>query len=356
MFGEGKSVLVTGGAGYIGTHTVVVLVEAGYKPVIVDNLDNASLKAVQAVEELVGQSIPFYQVDLCDKQALEDVFQKHKFDSVIHFAGYKAVGESMQYPMMYYHNNLIGAIHLFECLKKYNVKNVVFSSSCTVYGNAEYLPIDENHPTGKCTNPYGRTKYFIEQILIDLCKTDKTWNVILLRYFNPCGAHKTGKIGEDPNGIPNQLMPYVAQVAVGRRTHLTVYGNDYNTKDGTGVRDYIHVVDLAKGHELACKKLAENCGLKIYNLGTGTGYSVMEMINAFEKASGKTIAYEVAQRRLGDAEQIYADPSLAAEELGWKCELGLDDMCADLWRWQTMNPNGYENRADVNYVDKAEFK
>jgi UDP-glucose 4-epimerase len=274
-------------------------------------------------------------------EALRNVFRKHKFHHVIHFAGLKAVGESCQKPLLYYQNNLIGTMNLLEVMKEFGVFNIVFSSSATVYGEPSYLPLDEKHPVGGCTNPYGKTKYFIEEIMSDITKAEDDWNVVLLRYFNPVGSHKSGLIGEDPQGPPNNLMPYVAQVAVGRREKLSVFGDDYKTPDGTGVRDYIHVVDLALGHVAALKKLKENCGCKVYNLGTGVGYSVLDMVKAFEKASGRPIPYQIVGRRAGDVASVYAATELAAEELGWKAARGLEEMCEDLWRWQSMNPKGY---------------
>ncbi|XP_072836127.2 UDP-glucose 4-epimerase [Pogona vitticeps] len=342
-----EKILVTGGAGYIGSHCVLELVEAGYTPVVIDNFHNAIRggnalpESVRRVQEIVGKEIPFQELDVLDQAGLQDLFQKHRFSAVIHFAGLKAVGESVQIPLEYYKVNLTGTIRLLETMKAHGVKNIVFSSSATVYGDPAYLPLDEKHPVGGCTNPYGKSKYFIEEMIKDLCKAEPDWNAILLRYFNPIGAHKSGKIGEDPQGIPNNLMPYVAQVAVGRREYLNVFGNDYNTVDGTGVRDYIHVVDLAKGHLAALKKLKENCGCKIYNLGTGTGYSVLQMVKAMEKASGREIKYKIVARREGDVAACYANPGLAEQELGWKAVFGLDQMCEDLWRWQSQNPTGF---------------
>lgn len=336
-------VLVTGGAGFVGTHSVIELINAGYSVVVVDNFVNASHESLKRVEEICGTKIPIFSVDLTDKQALADLFKKHKFTSVIHFAGLKAVGESCELPLLYYKVNIGGTTNLLEVMKENNVKNLIFSSSATVYGTPEYLPLDENHPTGGCTNPYGKTKYFIEEIMKDLCKSDPEWNIVILRYFNPVGAHKSGKIGEDPKGVPNNLMPYCAQVAVGKRKEINVYGNDYDTPDGTGVRDYIHVEDLAIGHVAAQKKIEECCGLKIYNLGTGQGYSVMDMINALSKAAGKPVPYKIAERRMGDIASCYSKPDLAAKELGWKATRGLDEMCEDLWRWQTMNPDGFNS-------------
>ncbi|XP_028294291.1 UDP-glucose 4-epimerase isoform X1 [Gouania willdenowi] len=351
-----EKVLVTGGGGYIGSHCVVELIEAGYQPVVVDNFSNAVQadgavkdmpESLQRIEKLLGTSIDFYKLDLLDKQGLEELFKKHSFSAVMHFAGLKAVGESVEQPLRYYRVNLTASMNLLEVMQTHNVHNLVFSSSATVYGDPQYLPINEQHPVGGCTNPYGKTKYFIEDMIKDHSKAEKDWNAVLLRYFNPIGAHSSGEIGEDPQGIPNNLLPYVAQVAIGRRKCLSVFGNDYNTIDGTGVRDYIHVVDLAKGHIAALKKLKDNCGCKVYNLGTGNGYSVLQMVNAVEKASGRKINYEIATRREGDIASCYADPSLAAKELGWKAEFGLDRMCEDLWRWQSKNPTGFCKSKDV---------
>ncbi|XP_052775084.1 UDP-glucose 4-epimerase-like [Mya arenaria] len=335
------SILVTGGAGYVGTHTVVELLDAGYDVIVMDNLHNASMESIKRVEEITGKTVATYSVDLLDKDGLRDLFKKHKIYCVMHFAGLKAVGESCQKPLMYYKNNIGGTVNLLEVMKEFGVYNMIFSSSATVYGSPKYLPIDEKHPVGGCTNPYGKTKYFIEEILTDLCTAEKEWNVVLLRYFNPVGAHISGKIGEDPQGIPNNLMPYISQVAVGRLKELTVHGNDYDTPDGTGVRDYIHVVDLAQGHVAALKRLEKGCGCKVYNLGTGKGYSVIEMAKAFEKGSGKPIPYKIAGRRTGDIASCYADAKLAQEELGWTAKLDLARMCEDLWRWQSNNPTGF---------------
>lgn len=336
------SILVTGGAGYVGSHTVVELVEAGYDVVVLDNLVNASMESMNQANEITGKKIPFFVLDLLDKKGLQDLFDKYKITCVMHFAGLKAVGESCEKPLAYYKNNIGGTTTLLEVMQEKGVYNMVFSSSATVYGQPQYLPLDEKHPVGGCTNPYGRTKYFIEEILKDICTADKNWNIVSLRYFNPVGAHISGKIGEDPQGIPNNLMPYVSQVAVGRLKELAVYGNDYDTPDGTGVRDYIHVVDLAQGHVAALKKIQEKCGCKIYNLGTGKGYSVIEMAKAFEKASGKPVPYKIAGRRAGDVASCYSDASLAAKELGWTAKLDLTKMCEDLWRWQSMNPTGFQ--------------
>ncbi|XP_028406296.1 UDP-glucose 4-epimerase-like isoform X2 [Dendronephthya gigantea] len=340
---EDNLILITGGAGFIGSHTAVEVLNAGYNVVIIDNLCNSSEESIRRIRKISGKEVIFYKVDLLDKKSLEEVFEKHKFCAVMHFAGLKAVGESVSIPLKYYNNNIQGTIHLLESMKKHGVKNIVFSSSATVYGDPQYLPLDEKHPAGGCTNPYGKTKYFIEEILKDVVIAQKDWNVTSLRYFNPIGAHKSGTIGEDPQGIPNNLTPYITQVAVGRRTHLNVFGNDYDTPDGTGVRDYIHVVDLALGHVAALRKMiGDNCGFKVYNLGTGRGQSVLEMVKAFEKASGKKIAYKIAGRRAGDVATCYADPSLAERELGWKTERSLDEMCEDSWRWQIQNPQGFQ--------------
>ncbi|EGD78352.1 UDP-glucose 4-epimerase [Salpingoeca rosetta] len=338
----GKCVLVTGGAGYIGSHTVIELISAGYDVVIVDNLVNSCKEAVDRVSELVGKPITFYEVDLMDKVALEDVFKKHEFWGVIHFAGLKAVGESTKIPLKYYHNNITGTLILLEVMQAHGVKNLVFSSSATVYGDPQRLPIDEEHPVGGCTNPYGKTKYFIEEICRDFALANADWNIVLLRYFNPIGAHKSGRIGEDPQGIPNNLLPYIAQVAVGRREQVNVFGNDYNTPDGTGVRDYIHVVDLALGHVASLKRLDQGCGCAVYNLGTGKPASVLEMIAAFSKASGKEIKYEIGPRRPGDIASCYADPSKAERELGWKATRTVEEGCEDSWRWQSANPYGFK--------------
>ncbi|GGB10356.1 UDP-glucose 4-epimerase GalE [Agarivorans gilvus] len=334
------TILVTGGAGYIGSHTVVELLEQGEEVVIVDNLCNSHPASVDRIEQICKKRPDFYQVDVCNKLALAEVFAQYQFKSVIHFAGLKAVGESTTIPLHYYQNNVSGTLTLCEVMAEYGVKNLVFSSSATVYGDPHTVPILESFPTG-ATNPYGRSKLIVEQILGDLYQSDNSWNIALLRYFNPVGAHKSGLIGEDPNGIPNNLVPYITQVAVGRLQQLSVFGDDYNTPDGTGVRDYIHVVDLAKGHLKALAKLADNAGLVTYNLGTGQGYSVLEMLKAFEKVSGKTIAYKMAPRRPGDIAACYSDPSLAKRELNWQAELDLNDMAEDSWRWQQANPNGF---------------
>lgn len=335
------SILVTGGAGFIGSHTVVELMNAGYDVVIVDNLVNASEKSIERIEQIVGKKVKFYKVDINDRDGLNEVFDKEQIDSCIHFAGLKAVGESVVKPLEYYSNNISGTLVLLDVMRKHNVKNIVFSSSATVYGNPAFIPITEECPKGQCTNPYGWTKSMLEQILSDLYRADNEWNVILLRYFNPIGAHESGLIGENPNGIPNNLMPYITQVAVGRLKELSVFGNDYDTPDGTGVRDYIHVVDLAVGHVKAVEKLADKDGVSIYNLGTGHGYSVLQVVHAFEKACGHAINYAIKPRRPGDIAMCYCDPAKAKKELGWEAQYGIEDMCADSWRWQSQNPNGY---------------
>jgi UDP-glucose 4-epimerase len=335
------TILVTGGAGYIGSHTCVELLEAGYDAVVVDNLSNSDRKSIERVEKITGKPLPLYTSDLLDIDALNRIFEKHTIDTVIHFAGYKAVGESVAKPLKYYENNLVGTIRLLQCMKEHNVKNIVFSSSATVYGDPHKVPITEDFPI-QATNPYGRSKIMIEEILRDLYKSDSSWNIAILRYFNPVGAHKSGLIGEDPNDIPNNLVPYISQVAIGKLKELRVFGNDYPTPDGTGVRDYIHVIDLALGHIKAVEKICQNPGLFTVNLGTGRGYSVLEMIKAFEKASGRKIPYIFTDRRPGDIAVCYADPTKAYELLGWKAERDIDEMCEDTWRWQTMNPNGYK--------------
>lgn len=339
------TILVTGGAGYIGSHTCVELLQAGYEVVVLDNLCNSSERALERVEQITGKKLTFYKADLLDKEAVEAVFGCEKIDAVIHFAGLKAVGESVAKPLEYYHNNITGTLHLCEVMRSHGVKNIIFSSSATVYGNPAVIPITEDCPKGKITNPYGQTKGMLEQILTDLHTADREWNVILLRYFNPIGAHKSGLIGENPRGIPNNLVPYIAQVAVGKLERLGVFGNDYDTPDGTGVRDYIHVVDLADGHVKALKKLEENCGVKIYNLGTGVGYSVLDIVKAYEKACGKPVPYEIKARRPGDIATCYADAAKAKEELGWEAKRGLPEMCEDSWRWQSNNPDGYGDEA-----------
>lgn len=334
------NILVTGGAGYIGSHTCLELLNANHEVIVVDNLDNSKEEAVRRVEKITGRKLSFYKLDLLNKSDLEEVFEKHAIDSVIHFAGYKAVGESVEKPLAYYHNNITGTLHLCEVMQAAGVRNLVFSSSATVYGDPESVPIKEDFPLS-ATNPYGRTKLFIEEILRDLNTAETDWNIALLRYFNPVGAHASGKIGEDPNDIPNNLMPYISQVAVGKLEQLSIFGDDYPTKDGTGVRDYIHVVDLAIGHLKALEKLEEDPGLLTYNLGTGEGYSVLEVVKAFEKATGQEIPYQITGRRAGDIAECYADPSKARRELGWQAERNLEDMCRDVWKWQSQNPDGY---------------
>ena len=336
------AILVTGGAGYIGSHTVVELQTAGYDVVVLDNLSNSSEKSLQRVEKITGKPVTFYKADILDRAALNAVFEKESFDSCIHFAGLKAVGESVQKPWEYYENNIAGTLTLVDVMRKHGVKNIIFSSSATVYGDPAFVPITEECPKGQCTNPYGWTKSMLEQILMDIQKADPEWNVVLLRYFNPIGAHKSGMIGENPNGIPNNLMPYITQVAVGKLKELGVFGNDYDTPDGTGVRDYIHVVDLAKGHVKALKKIEEKAGLKVYNLGTGIGYSVLDIVKNFEEATGVKIPYVIKDRRAGDIATCYSSAEKAEKELGWKAEFGIKEMCADSWKWQSNNPNGYE--------------
>ena len=335
------AILVTGGAGFIGSHTCVELLNAGYEVVVLDNLVNASEKSLERVKAITGKEVTFYKGDILDRTILNEIFEKEKIDSCIHFAGLKAVGESVQKPWEYYNNNISGTLTLVDVMRQHNCKNIIFSSSATVYGDPAEIPITENCPKGQCTNPYGWTKSMLEQVLMDIQKADPEWNVILLRYFNPIGAHKSGTMGENPNGIPNNLMPYITQVAVGKLKELGVFGDDYDTPDGTGVRDYIHVVDLAKGHVKAINKIKENPGVKIYNLGTGKGYSVLDVVKAFEKACGKKIPYEIKPRRAGDIATCYSDATLAKKELGWEAEYGIDEMCADSWRWQSMNPDGY---------------
>lgn len=334
-------ILVTGGAGYIGSHTVVELIDNGYDVVVVDNLSNSSKESLSRVEKITGAQVKFYENDIADMDAMDKIFAENDIDAVIHFAGLKAVGESVEKPLEYYKNNISGTLNMCEVMRKHGVKNIIFSSSATVYGDPETVPITEECPKGVCTNPYGWTKSMLEQILMDFNVADSEWNVILLRYFNPIGAHKSGMIGEDPNGIPNNLMPYITKVATKQLEKLNVFGDDYPTPDGTGVRDYIHVVDLAKGHVKALEKIVENPGVKIYNLGTGKGYSVLEVVKNFEEASGVEIPYVIAPRRAGDIAECYADASLAKEELGWEAEFGIKEMCADSWNWQKNNPSGY---------------
>lgn len=337
------AILITGGAGYIGSHTAVELLNAGKEIVILDNFYNSCREVLSRIKELSGgKDFKFYECDIRDRKGLDKVFKENDIEAVIHFAGLKAVGESCKIPLLYYENNIGGTVTLCEAMADSGCKTIVFSSSATVYGEHNVSPLKEDMKTGGTTNPYGTTKLFIEQILTDAAKADPEWSVCILRYFNPLGAHKSGRIGENPNGIPNNLMPYITQVAVGRREYLHVYGNDYDTPDGTGVRDYIHVVDLAKGHIKAVDKALSTKGVNIYNLGTGRGYSVLEVIKAFEKASGITIPYKIEARRPGDIATCYSDPSKAEKELGWKAELGIEEMCADSYRWQHNNPNGYE--------------
>ncbi len=333
-------VLVTGGAGFIGSHTCVMLLEAGYEVIVVDNLSNSKEVSLERVQDIAGKGLTFHKVDLLDRPALQKVFASHAIDAVIHFAGLKAVGESVHVPLHYYHNNLTGTLALCECMSQYSVKKLVFSSSATVYGNPESVPVPESAPI-RPTNPYGRTKAMLEEILGDLQISDPAWDIAILRYFNPIGAHPSGLIGEDPNGIPNNLLPYIAQVAVGKLPYLSVFGADYPTPDGTGVRDFIHVMDLADGHLKALEKLHTHPGVGTYNLGTGQGYSVFQVITAFEKACGNKIPYKIAPRRPGDAATCFADPSRGKSELNWSAGLGIDDMCVDTWRWQSHNPNGF---------------
>ncbi|WP_288229629.1 UDP-glucose 4-epimerase GalE [uncultured Faecalicoccus sp.] len=334
-------ILVTGGAGYIGSHTCVELLNAGYDVIVVDNLYNSNQKAIDRIEQITQKKVKFYKEDILDKEALKKIFSENQIDAVIHFAGLKAVGESVQKPVEYYTVNIAGTLNLIDVMRTYGCKNIIFSSSATVYGEPAQIPITEACPKGICTNPYGWTKWMLEQILTDVHTSDPEWNVILLRYFNPIGAHESGLIGEDPKGIPNNLLPYVAQVAIGKLKCVGVFGNDYDTPDGTGVRDYIHVVDLAKGHVKALDKIKEKAGCKVYNLGTGKGYSVLDVIHAFSKVCGHDIPYEIKPRRAGDIATCYSKCDLAREELGWQAEYDLDAMCASSWKWQTMNPNGY---------------
>jgi UDP-glucose 4-epimerase len=336
-----KRILVTGGAGYIGTHTCVELIQAGYEVVVVDNLCNSKAESLHGVERITGVRPELIKADLRNLPAIHEIFNHSHFDAVIHFAGLKAVGESVEHPLKYYQNNVTGSINLFDAMQVAGVNNLVFSSSCTVYGAPDKLPINESAPTGNTTNPYGHTKYMIEQILKELHQNDPGWNISLLRYFNPVGAHASGEIGEDPHGIPDNLMPYVSQVAAGTHERLRVWGNDYPTPDGTGIRDYLHVTDLAIGHLAALEKLATKPGLMIHNLGTGKGYSVLEVVEAFSKAAGQDIAYEIMPRRAGDIAETWADTSLAERELGWKAERSLEEVCSDAWRWQQKYPNGH---------------
>ncbi len=337
-------ILVTGGTGYIGSHTIVELLEAGHDVVALDNLSNSSELVLERIKMITGKQVKFYKADIRNKAALEKVFKNENIEAVIHFAGLKAVGESVAKPWMYYENNITGTLTLLGVMTKYNVKNIIFSSSATVYGNPAFVPITEECPKGMCSNPYGWTKWMLEQIMADMQAADKEWNVVLLRYFNPIGAHPSGLIGEEPNGIPNNLMPYITQVAVGKREELGVFGNDYKTHDGTGVRDYIHVVDLAKGHLLALKKLKKGSGLSVYNLGTGKGYSVLDVVTNFEKANKIKIPYSIKPRRAGDIDTCYASADKAKKELGWKAKYDIKRMCKDSWNWQSNNPNGFSGK------------
>ncbi|MFT9869713.1 UDP-glucose 4-epimerase GalE [Bacillus mobilis] len=335
------AILITGGAGYIGSHTCIELLNNNYKIIVVDNLSNSSIESLNRVKEITGKQFEFYKESVLNREKMNEIFLRHNIEAVIHFAGFKAVGESTTIPLVYYYNNIISTIILCDVMQKHNVKKFIFSSSATVYGIPKTSPITEEFPLS-VTNPYGQTKLMIEQIMRDVAKADDEWSIALLRYFNPFGAHKSGRIGEDPNGVPNNLMPYVTQVAVGKLKELNIFGNDYPTKDGTGVRDYIHVVDLAKGHVKALEKVLETKGIEAYNLGTGKGYSVLEMVKAFEKVSGKKIPYKVIGRRPGDVAICFADVSKAKRELGWEAEYGLEEMCVDSWRWQVNNKNGYQ--------------
>ena len=336
-----KRILVTGGAGFIGSHTLIELHKAGYEFVVVDNFVNSNPEALHRVGELIGAEVPFVKADIRDREALNKVFEQYSFDSCIHFAGLKAVGESVAKPLEYYENNMSGTFTLLDVMRQHGCKNIIFSSSATVYGDPAIIPITEECPKGHCTNPYGQTKSMLEQVLMDVQKADPEWNVVLLRYFNPIGAHQSGRIGENPNGIPNNLMPYITQTAIGRRKELGVFGNDYDTPDGTGVRDYIHVVDLATAHVAALKAIEKKAGLAIYNIGTGHGYSVLDVVNAFEKANGVKVPYSIKPRRPGDIATCYCDPTKAEKELGWKAKYGIEDMCRDSWNWQSQNPEGY---------------
>lgn len=341
------SILITGGAGFIGSHTCVEMLNNGYDIIVIDNFSNSSPEALRRVKELTNKDFKIYDVDLLDRDNIDKVFEENKISAVIHFAGLKAVGESVDIPIHYYLNNITGTLILMDIMKKYNVFNIVFSSSATVYGLPKQVPISEDFPLS-ATNPYGRSKLMIEEMLNDVFISNKNWSIAILRYFNPIGAHESGRIGEDPNGIPNNLVPYISQVAVGKLEELKVFGNDYSTPDGTGVRDYIHVVDLAKGHLKALEKIMSTTGVDAYNLGTGKGYSVLEVVDAYEKATSRSVPYSVVPRRPGDIGECYADPTKAEKELGWKAEKGIDEMCIDSWRWQSQNPNGYKIKLKIN--------
>lgn len=336
------NILVTGGAGFIGSHTLIELYAAGHTAVVIDNLSNSNPESLRRVAKLIDiDAIPFYQMDIRDREGLTKLMSENKFDACIHFAGLKAVGESVAKPWEYYENNIAGTLTLLDVMRQHNCKNIIFSSSATVYGDPEEIPISENCPKGQCTNPYGWTKSMLEQVMMDMQKADPEWNVVLLRYFNPVGAHPSGTIGENPNGIPNNLMPYITQVAVGKRPELGVFGDDYDTPDGTGVRDYIHVVDLAKGHVCALQAIARKCGLDIYNLGTGHGYSVLDMVKAFIRVNGVDVPYSIKARRPGDIATCYSNPAKAEKQLGWKAQFGIDEMVRDSWNWQKNNPEGF---------------
>lgn len=337
------NILLTGGAGYIASHTIIELYQKGHSVVAVDNFINSCSESLKRVSEIIGKDIPFYEADVRDSETMNKIFDENKIDAVIHFAGLKAVGESIQMPLEYYENNMNATFVLLNVMRKHGCKNIIFSSSATVYGNPAQIPITEECPKGHCTNPYGQTKSMLEEVLMDLYRSDNSWNVVLLRYFNPIGAHKSGKIGENPKGIPNNLMPYITQTAVGIRKELGVFGNDYPTHDGTGVRDFIHVVDLAGAHVAALGAIEKNCGLAIYNIGTGHGYSVLDVVKAFEKVNNIKVPYVIKPRRPGDIATCYCDPSKANKELGWKAQYGIEEMCRDSWNWQKNNPNGYES-------------